>query len=117
MTAKTRADADLIARYLTLTKETLPNAARQNRTGWNVSEDHCFQRIVLDTICGGVWYDHVQKPAYRNLTQDQAQRAVSLCEDIIAGRTDLNALNHKSLIWRGKRRAGMREIRHYRVRS
>ncbi|MDA9194266.1 hypothetical protein N9P08_03390 [Alphaproteobacteria bacterium] len=43
----------LIATYMHLTKEVLPSMARSDRTDWPVSEDHCFQRIVLDTICSG----------------------------------------------------------------
>ena len=95
----------LIATYMHLTKEVLPSMARSDRTFWPVSEDHCFQRIVLDTICGGVWYDHLDRPAYKHLTDDQAQRAVELCKDIIERRADLKQLNQQSPIWRGKRQA------------
>ena len=35
-------------------------------------DHHCFQRIVLDTICGGVWYEHLSRPECNNLTNDQA---------------------------------------------
>ena len=85
-----------------LTKEALPLLARSNNLNWPIQEDHCFQRIVLDTICGGVWYDHLSRPAYKHLTSDQAQRAVRLCQDIAEGRTDLNQLNQQSLAWRKK---------------
>ena len=95
----------LIATYMHLTKEVLPSMARSDRTNWPVSEDHCFQRIILDHVCGGVWYEHLGRPAYKHLTKDQAQRAVKLCEDIAAGRTDLQKLNQQSLIWRNKHRA------------
>ena len=95
-------DADPVARYLHLTREEMPRLARQGGRGWPVVNDHCFQRIVLDAICGGVWYDHLGRPAYKHLTKDQARAAVALCEDIIAGRADLTALNHQSLKWRGK---------------
>ena len=95
----------LIGTYMHLTKEVLPSMARSNRQGWPVSEDHCFQRITLDTICGCVWYEHLDRPAYKHLTKDQAQRAVELCRDIIEGRSDLQQLNEQSLIWRGKRQA------------
>ena len=60
--------------------------ARSDRTFWPVSEDHCFQRIVLDNVCGGVWYEHLDRPAYKHLTKDQAQRAVEICRDIADGR-------------------------------
>ncbi|KIC48790.1 hypothetical protein [Tateyamaria sp. ANG-S1] len=95
---------DPVNRYLTLTREVLPQmAADQGRT-WPVRNDHCFQRIVLDNICGGVWYDHIDRPAYKHLTPAKAQAAVALCNDIISGRADLHALNRQSLAWRGKLR-------------
>ena len=94
---------DLVDAYLHLTKEILPSLARSSRQDWPVREDHCFQRIILDTICDDVWYEHLDRPAYKNLTHDQAQRAVDLCHKIAEGHADLRQLNNQSLIWRGKR--------------
>ena len=102
MDAKKEEKDTLIDTYMHLTKEVLPSLARSDRKNWPVSEDHCFQRIVLDTICGGVWYEHLDRPAYKHLTNNQAQRAVGLCRDIADGRVDLKQLNQQSLIWRGK---------------
>ena len=93
---------DLIDTYMHLTKKVLPQLARGDEHNWPIREDHCFQRIVLDTICGGVWYDHLSCPAYKHLTNDQARRAVKLCQDIAEGRADLDQLNQQSLDWRGK---------------
>ena len=45
---------DIIQVYIHLTKEVLPSLAKKRSLDWPVYEDHCFQRIVLDTICGGV---------------------------------------------------------------
>ena len=101
-TEKTR---DLISAYMQLTKEVLPLLARSDGRDWPVREDHCFQRIVLDTVCGGVWHEHLGRPAYKHLTNDQAQHAVELCQAIAEGRTNLRQLNQQSLIWRGKRQA------------
>ena len=95
---------DLIDTYLHLTKKVLPQLARGDEHNWPIREDHCFQRIVLDTICGGVWYDHLSRPAYKNLTNDQARRAVKLCHDIAEGQADLHKLNQQSLVWRGKKK-------------
>ena len=97
-------ESDPVARYLQLTREEMPRLARDGGRGWPVVNDHCFQRIVLDAVCGGVWYDYLARPAYKHLTEVQAQAAVALCEDIIAGRADLAALNRQSLRWRGKLR-------------
>ena len=95
---------DLVSAYLHLTKEVLPALARNGRRNGPVSDDHCFQRIILDHVCGGVWYEYLDRPAYKNLTKDQAKRAVKLCEDIADGHKDLQKLNQQSLIWRGKHR-------------
>lgn len=88
--------------YRHLTCTIMPQMARTTHKDWPVRHDHCFQRIVLDTICGGVWYDHIARPAIRHLTLAQASKAADLCEDIIAGKADLAALNRQSLRYRGK---------------
>ena len=94
--------ADLVSRYIVLTKEVMPHLARTSHKHWPVSNDHCFQRIVLDVVCDGVWYSYLLRPAYKNLTYDQAANAVKLCSDIISGDADLIVLNKQSLRWRGK---------------
>ncbi len=96
--------SSLVERYLHLTRQVMPFLARTQMTRWPVRSDHCFQRIVLDTVCGGVWYDCIDRPAYRHLTIEQADQAVALCDQIIAGTIDLADLNRRSLIWRGKLR-------------
>ena len=92
----TKKNDDLVSAYLHLTKEVLPALACNSRRNWPVSKDHCFQRIILDHVCGGVWYEYLDRPAYKNLTKDQAQRAVKLCEDIADGHKDLEKLNQQS---------------------
>lgn len=96
--------ADLVRRYQHLTGTVMPALAKSGNAGWPVRNDHCFQRIVLDAICGGIWYDHIARPAYRHLSVQQAFAAVQLCDAIIAGTVDLADLNRKSLAWRGKLR-------------
>lgn len=91
-----------VRRYQHLTGTVMPELARSEKTEWPVRNDHCFQRIVLDAICEGVWYDHIARPAYKHLNDAQVLRAVELCEDIISGRVDLANLNQKSLTWRRK---------------
>jgi len=95
--------ADLISRYMNLTKEVMPQMASLQGVKWPVQNDHCFQRIVLDAICNEAWHKHLARPAYKNLTHDQAIHAVELCEDIVALRADLHVLNRQSLAWRVKR--------------
>ena len=94
---------NLVEAYLHLTKEVLPALARSGGQDWPVCEDHYFQRIILGTIYGDVQYAHLDRPASKNLTHDQAQRAVNLCREIAEGRADLQQLNNQSLIWRSKR--------------
>ena len=94
--------ANLVSQYAVLIKEIMPNLARTLYRHCPVRNDHCFQRIVLNAVCGCVWYDHLLRPAYKNLAHDQATNAVNLCNDIISGETDLVALNMQSLKWRGK---------------
>lgn len=99
---KTDRLADLVSRYMVLTKEVMPQMACDPANDWPVRNDHCFQRIVLDNVCGGPWFDHLARPAYKHLSKDQAARAVRLCESIIEAHVNLDDLNNKSLMWRGK---------------
>ncbi|WP_425230699.1 GCN5-related N-acetyltransferase [Sphingomonas sp.] len=94
----------LEARWLELTRTTLPALAAARR--WPVRADHCFQRILLDHVCGGCWYDHLGgRPAYRCLDDEQLRRAVAAAEAIVAGDADVDLLNRRSLAYRSARRA------------
>lgn len=42
--------ATLIDDYLALTRDVLPGLASREGCDWPIREDHCFQRVVLDTI-------------------------------------------------------------------
>jgi hypothetical protein len=91
--------AALEARWLTLTREILPSLAHDR--GWPIHQDHCFQRILLDNACSGVWYDAITKrPAYRHADPDLLARAVHLGEACADGTEDLSTLNLRSLDWR-----------------
>jgi hypothetical protein len=88
--------------WLDLTRIRLPNRAIEAR--WPLRLDHCFQRVLLDYACGGVWYEHiVGRPAYANAPDEVLTRAISTGEALLAGTADLSALNAQSLAWRGKR--------------
>ena len=105
MSEEIKEPKDIIQVYIHLTKKVLPTLAKKKSPDWPVYEDHCFQRIVLDTIFEGVWYDHLKRPAYKHLTNKQAKLAIELCEDIINGKANLYKLNQQSLSWRGKLKA------------
>jgi hypothetical protein len=91
-----------IDQYLYLTRFAMPEAALIKRHDWPIKFDHCFQRVVLDNVCNGAWYDYIKQPAYRHLSETQAQAAVKLCESILADEMDLHCLNKRSLRWRQK---------------
>ncbi|WP_108783205.1 GCN5-related N-acetyltransferase [Pontivivens insulae] len=88
-------------RWLQLTREVLPEVARAR--GWPVHLDHCFQRVLLDHACGGVWYDTIaQRPAYAHAPEAILRAAVETGEAALRGEADLPAMNRASLSWRGK---------------
>ena len=88
-------------RWLRLTRIVLPSLAGER--AWPVSQDHCFQRILLDAACAGRWYDHIAgRPAYRSASDAQLAAAVGLAEQLVADDLDLVTLNQQSLRWRGK---------------
>ena len=91
---------NLVEAYLHLTKEVRHSHRVVDEFG---PSNRCLRRIILDTICGDVWYAHLNRLAHKNLTLNQAQRAVDLCREIAKGRADLRQFNNQSLIWRGKR--------------
>ena len=93
---------ELINSYLNLIKNVLPSLAKDGSRTSPVVKDHCFQRIALETICGGVCQDFIDRPAYKNLTMEQVLVAVQLCEAIIDGHLNMQKLNQQSLLWRGK---------------
>jgi hypothetical protein len=96
--------AALETRWLDLTRRVMPALAAER--GWPVRADHCFQRILLDNVFGGVWYDHVaHRPAYAHADPVALASAVRLGEAAIAGEVDLAELNRRSLRWRRERKA------------
>jgi len=98
--------ADLTAlrvRYLTLVNTRLPAAASE-AGDWPIQADHCFARVVLDTLFEDVWYDHVDgRPAYRHLSADELRDAIATAEQLLeTGRPLVEKLNRRSLSHRGE---------------
>ena len=100
-------DAELRRRWRDLVEARLPQAARE-RTGWPVSLDHCFARILLDNACGRPWREVARPPAWAKMPADTLAEAVALGEAVLDGRADLAALNRRSLGLRGKVRGKLR---------
>lgn len=88
--------------YLYLTSEKLPDLVRDGEIASPVTENHCFQRIVLDNVCDGQWTQFMASPAYLSMSDKQLVQAESMCLDVISGKLDLFALNRNSLLWRKK---------------
>ncbi|MFB6193540.1 MAG: hypothetical protein ABEI75_00620, partial [Halobaculum sp.] len=80
----------------------LPRVAHER--GWPITADHCFARVVLDNTVGGVWTAHLDgRPAYRQLSPAQLREAIRLADRMLReGRPAVEALNRKSLAWRGE---------------
>lgn len=87
--------------YLRKVTEELPSQAKTN-SGWPISEDHCFARVVLDNLFENEWSNHIDgSPAYRHLTADQLQSAISIADRmLVEGRPAVETLNQRSLQWR-----------------
>ena len=91
----------LEAEWLRLTRVELPALAASR--SWPVSNDHCFQRILLDNACGRCWYDAIpERPAYAHAPDAILATALALARAAIAGTRDLHHLNRRSLAWRAK---------------
>jgi hypothetical protein len=96
--------SDIEQRWITLTRTDLPAVASARR--WPIQRDHCFQRVLLDNACGGIWYDHiVQRPAYRHADDAVLTTAIALGDAVLSDAQSLSVLNTRSLAWR---RAGRR---------
>jgi len=91
--------------YLNLTGRILPKLAREGE--WTITEDHCFQRVVLDNVFEDVWYNHLdknsEKPAYKQLGKKELISAVRISREMERkGKNYVERLNRKSLEYRGK---------------
>lgn len=89
--------------YRWLTSVVLPQLATQRQ--FPVSEDHCFQRIILDNLFGCCWYDALESQglAYRQLSETQLRAAIALAHSIVRLPDEyLHQLNRSSLDWRAK---------------
>lgn len=86
----------------------LPQAAKEKNAcqkKWPVQLDHCFGRIILDSVIGvdQPWTAKLKGPAIRNMTESQANECNQLAEKILSGDASLVDLDEKSLALRGKR--------------
>jgi len=65
--------------------------------------DHCFARIVYDTVVQDDWRKHVKAPAIANFTDGQVNDGLEIIENIKReGAAYLAALDQQSLAYRNK---------------
>jgi len=91
----------LCERYLQRVTEALPEAAAE-AGDLPIHHDHCFARVVLDTLFQGVWYDHIDEtPAYEQLSTEELREAIEIADKMLEdGKPTVEALNQQSLEWR-----------------
>ena len=58
---------NLIINYTKFTKNVMSRMAINKKLNWPVKYNHYYQRIVLDNICNGCWYNLRKRPAYKHL--------------------------------------------------
>lgn len=90
-------------KYLDLTRVSLPAKAKLGN--WDLKDDHCFMRVVLDQLFDDCWYNHLDRRqvAYKQLNERQLHTAIALAEAILdQGEGLLRVWNRQSLAWRNK---------------
>ncbi|CEH14344.1 methylated dna-protein cysteine c-terminal [Ceraceosorus bombacis] len=101
----------LKAEYSELMNSTLPSAARSKSSSqekWPVHLNHCFLRIILDSVVGqgtAPWKEKIpdqKKAAIHQLTQEQLRECIELGHAILDGKANLVELDERSLKCRGK---------------
>jgi hypothetical protein len=68
--------------------------------GYPVKEDHCFKRILLDHICGGVWYEKISKPAKAHMSLEQLEGGIEAGRQMLENPERSWKWNRESLEWR-----------------
>ena len=83
----------------------LSKAKDKAQKKWPVVNDHCFARIILDSVVDNErpWHEVVKRPAWKNLSEKQLKDAIKLAEKIASGDADLVELDESSLFKRGKK--------------
>ncbi|KAE8453525.1 hypothetical protein EG329_010386 [Mollisiaceae sp. DMI_Dod_QoI] len=88
-------------------QHTLPEAATSkspSQPKWPVHVDHCFARIILDSVVGidVPWMQKIKSPAYKHMSEPQLRDSIELGQKILDGEADLVELDNESLELRGK---------------
>jgi hypothetical protein len=67
---------------------------------WPIRFNHCFRRVVYDTLCQDRWDKHIAKPAIDNMTPIQLVDCLTICKSIVRKPETLPELNQLSLGYR-----------------
>lgn len=67
---------------------------------WPIRFDHCFRRVLYDTLCQDKWDKHIASPAINNMTPTQLQDCVTICRSIVWKPETMIELNNLSLGYR-----------------
>ena len=70
---------------------------------WPIRFDHCFRRVIYDTLCQDRWDKHITKPAINNMTPAQLADCLTICRSIVYKPETLLELNNLSLSYRNGR--------------
>ena len=81
-------------------EETFPFVAK--RYGWPIRFNHCFRRVIYDTLCQDRWDKHIASPAIDNMTPIQIVDCLTICDSIMQSPDSLIELNNLSLSYRIK---------------
>lgn len=91
----------LLTEYQLLAKKVLPRLA--DSLGFPIKEDHCFYRVVLDWLVQDKWDRVLDKPAYKQLTEEQLEKCIDRmyiwieCPSILR-RDNKNSLSYRKRI-------------------
>ena len=89
-----------------------PAAAKAGK--YPIILNHCFLRVVYDSIFEDKWQRQLQKgkPAIHQLTENQLDQAITTGEKMVHDKHLTEDLNQKSLKYRGKTKGGGPHVRH-----
>jgi len=65
-------------------------------------DNHCYLRIALDNTFSAKWDIKINRPAYKNLNDNQLEEVLKLLQQYQTKKDLLLEHNQNSLIWRRK---------------
>lgn len=81
--------------------EVFPRLAE--KYNWSVQFNHCFRRIVYDTLFQDKWSNHIEGPVINNMTDIQVNDCLTICRSIVWKPDSIIELNNQSLKYRKRK--------------